>query len=106
MFTVKIIQFWRYPDFLPVLYSNRPIPGERKELRSSFLFTKENIKITEFSAARIGERISDHWAVTGPAYYSLELIMPREKRIKRTFVKILSEPPFKVGRARFTTAPF
>ncbi|XP_023319983.1 uncharacterized protein LOC111695055 isoform X4 [Eurytemora carolleeae] len=61
---IKIIQFWRYPDFLPVLYSNRPIPGERKELRSSFLFTKENIKITEFSAARIGERISDHWAVT------------------------------------------
>ena len=106
MYTVKIIQFWRYPDFLPVLYSNRPIPGERKELRSSFLFTKENIKITEFSAARIGERISDHWAVTGSVYFSLKLIMPRKKKIKGNFLIILSDPPFKVGRVRFTMIPF
>ena len=106
MYTVKIIQFWRYPDFLPVLYSNRPIPGERKELRSSFLFTKENIKITEFSAARIGERISDHWAVTGSVYYSLKLIVPRKKEIKGNFLIILSDPPFKVGRVRFTIIPF
>ena len=41
----QVVQFWRFPDFLPLLYSNRPVPGERKELRATFLFTKENIKV-------------------------------------------------------------
>ena len=36
--------FWRFPDLLPLVYQNRPLP-EKRELKCSFIFTKDNLKV-------------------------------------------------------------
>lgn len=57
-------KFWKFPEVSPLLYSNRPNPNERRELKCSFIFTKDNLKVLEHSTSRIGEKETDHWAIT------------------------------------------
>ena len=42
---LKVTQFWRFPDLIPLIYCNRPNPSERKELKSSFVYTKDTLKV-------------------------------------------------------------
>ena len=39
------MKFWKFPEVAPLLYSNRPNPNERRELKCSFVFTKDNLKV-------------------------------------------------------------
>lgn len=39
------VKFWKFPDVAPLLYSNRPNPNERRELKCSFIYTKDNLKV-------------------------------------------------------------
>ena len=41
----KVTQFWRFPDLIPLIYCNRPNPSERKELKCSFVYTKDTLKV-------------------------------------------------------------
>ena len=41
----KVTQFWRCPDLIPLIYCNRPNPSERKELKCSFVYTKDTLKV-------------------------------------------------------------
>ena len=58
------MKFWKFPDIAPLLYANRPNPNERRELRCSFIFTKDNLKVLEHSANKIGDKAADHWAIS------------------------------------------
>ena len=42
---LKVTQFWRFPDLIPLIYCNRPNPSERKELKCSFVYTKDTLKV-------------------------------------------------------------
>ena len=42
---LKVTQFWKFPDLIPLIYSNRPNPSEKKELRCSFVYTKDTLKV-------------------------------------------------------------
>ena len=42
---LKVTQFWRFPDLVPLVYTNRPNPSERRELKCSFIYTKDNLKV-------------------------------------------------------------
>ena len=52
----KVTQFWRFPDLIPLIYCNRPNPSERKELKCSFVYTKDTLKV-----------------IVSPTKYSIEL---------------------------------
>ena len=39
------VEFWKFPEVSPLLYSNRPNPNERRELKCSFIYTKDNLKV-------------------------------------------------------------
>ena len=41
----QVTQFWRFPDLIPLIYCNRPNPSERKELKCSFVYTKDTLKV-------------------------------------------------------------
>ena len=43
--SLKVTQFWRFPDLIPLIYCNRPNPSERKELKCSFVYTKDTLKV-------------------------------------------------------------
>ena len=45
---LKVTQFWKFPDLIPLIYSNRPNPSEKKELRCSFVYTKDTLKVRCF----------------------------------------------------------
>lgn len=43
---LKVTQFWRFPDLIPLIYCNRPNPmSEKKELKCSFIYTKDTLKV-------------------------------------------------------------
>ena len=42
---LKVTQFWRFPDLVPLVYTNRPNPNERRELQCSFIYTKDTLKV-------------------------------------------------------------
>ena len=42
---LKVTQFWKFPYLIPLIYSNRPNPSEKKELRCSFVYTKDTLKV-------------------------------------------------------------
>ena len=42
---VACVQTWKFPEFLPMLYMNRMMVTEKRDLKNSFLYTKENIKV-------------------------------------------------------------
>ena len=42
---LKVTQFWKFSDLIPLIYSNRPNPSEKKELRCSFVYTKDTLKV-------------------------------------------------------------
>ena len=62
---------------VPLVYSNFPNPNERRELKCSFIYTKDNLKVScdrrvrwevlrqveQHSASRVGGRAGDHWAL-------------------------------------------
>ena len=54
--SLKVTQFWRFPDLIPLIYCNRPNPSERKELKCSFVYTKDTLKV-----------------IVSPTKYSIEL---------------------------------
>ena len=43
---LKVTQFWRFPDLLPLVYTNRAHPNEKRELKCSFIYTKDNLKVS------------------------------------------------------------
>ena len=43
------LKFWKFPDIAPLLYANRPNPNERRELKCSFIFTKDNLKVLRWN---------------------------------------------------------
>ena len=43
---LKVTQFWRFPELVPLVYTNRPNPNERRELQCSFIYTKDTLKVT------------------------------------------------------------
>ena len=43
------VKFWKFPDIAPLLYANRPNPNERRELKCSFIFTKDNLKVLRWN---------------------------------------------------------
>ena len=77
------VQFWKFPDVSPLLYSNRPNPNERRELKCSFLYTRDNLKVVQIAflnpskgnaicfkvlennVTKLGEKGTDHWGIYG-----------------------------------------
>ena len=51
--TLKVTQFWRFPDLIPLIYCNRPNPSERKELKCSFVYTKDTLKVSSFKKLKL-----------------------------------------------------
>ena len=51
--TLKVTQFWRFPDLIPLIYCNRPNPSERKELKCSFVYTKDTLKVSSFKKLKV-----------------------------------------------------
>ena len=51
---LKVTQFWRFPELVPLVYTNRPNPNERRELQCSFIYTKDTLKV----------RFSEHCLIT------------------------------------------
>ena len=49
---LKVTQFWRFPELVPLVYTNRPNPNERRELQCSFIYTKDTLKV-KFSEHRL-----------------------------------------------------
>ena len=61
---LKVTQFWRFPDLVPLVYTNRPNPNERRELQCSFIYTKDTLKMMDHAVQKIGDRSQDYWAIS------------------------------------------
>ena len=42
---IKLAQFWRFNNLVPLCFKISPYPYERKELKCSFIYTKETLKV-------------------------------------------------------------
>jgi len=61
---LKVTQFWRFPELVPLVYTNRPNPNERRELQCSFIYTKDTLKMMDHTVQKIGDKSQDHWAIS------------------------------------------
>ena len=42
---IKLAQFWRFNNLAPLCFKTSPYPYERKELKCTFIYTKETLKV-------------------------------------------------------------
>ena len=45
---IKLAQFWRFNTLAPFIFKTSQYPYERKELKCTFVYTKETLKVSNY----------------------------------------------------------